>query len=122
MYTFVCEKCGGTFQSKTDPTTWRKRLCNNCRGNKYATNNQSGGYQPRTVPTAVQTTQSVPTNVVYANTNLAKKEFDLESYITDMFLVYATIKRMADENQMTIPADNICNWTTSIMIEKNKNR
>ena len=40
MFTFVCEKCGGTFQSKSDPSKWRHRLCNNCRGNQYASNPQ----------------------------------------------------------------------------------
>ena len=49
-----------------------------------------------------------------------KKEFDLESYIADMLMVYSTLKRLIDENRFTIPEDNICSWVTSIMIQKEK--
>ena len=49
-----------------------------------------------------------------------KKEFDLESYIADMLMVYSTLKRLIDENRFTIHEDNICSWVTSIMIQKEK--
>ena len=49
-----------------------------------------------------------------------KKEFDIEGYVSDMLFVYATLKRMVDENKMTIPEASLCQWTTSIMIQKDK--
>lgn len=117
QYTFVCEKCGGQFYSKLDPSGWRHKVCNSCSGKPYKDYPVNGAvaqpkpaYTPRPVPTTVA--PALPT----------KKEFNLEEYITDMFFVYATLKRMADENRFTIPEDNLCNWTTSIMIQKEKYR
>ena len=34
-YTFRCEKCGGEFYSKVDPSGWRHHLCNACSGKQY---------------------------------------------------------------------------------------
>ena len=118
MFTFVCEKCGGTFQSKSDPSKWRHRLCNNCRGNQYASNPQGNAYTPRPVPVQPQ---PVSQGVVYnSQSTPIKKEFDVETYVADMLLVYATLKRMVDENKMTIPESSLCQWVTSIMIQKEK--
>lgn len=115
MYSFVCEKCGGTFQSKSDPSKWRNRLCNNCRGNQYATNQSPAPiYQAKPVPTAKPTYNGV------APTRVERKEFNLDEYITDMLLVYNTLAIACDEQKLTIPIENLCNWTTSIIIEKNK--
>ena len=116
MFTFICEKCGGTFQSKSDPSKWRHRLCNNCRGNQYASNPQGTSYSPRPVPVQPQLQ-----GVVYnQQATPIKKEFDIEGYVSDMLFVYATLKRMVDENKMTIPEASLCQWTTSIMIQKDK--
>ena len=118
-FTFVCEKCGRTFGSKVDPSGWRHKICNGCSGKPYKdypvdTPSQSS-YTPRPVPTTqgVQYTQG-------AAQIQPKKEFDLESYIADMLVVYSTLKRLIDENRFTIPEENICSWVTSIMIQKEK--
>lgn len=118
MYEFVCEGCGGTFTSKTDPSTWRKRLCNNCRGNKFASNN--GGSQPQQVRV-----QQVPTSkqqVSYNNvaTTQHKQAFDYAEHFATMVVMYQDLKALLDANQITIPEESICAWVTGAIIEKNK--
>lgn len=118
-YTYTCEKCGGQFYSKVDPSTWRHHVCNACSGKQYKDYPVAGTqpvptYQPKPVPTA---------KPVYNNVQpvqVQKKEFDLENYITDMLLVYGTLKIMCDQAKYTIPEDCLCAWTTSIMIQKEK--
>lgn len=118
-YTFTCEKCGGTFYSKLDPSGWRHHVCNACSGKNYKDYPVPGTqptptYQPKPVPTA---------KPVYNNVQpvqVEKKEFNLEDYISDMLLVYGTLKIMADQAKYTIPEESLCAWTTSIIIEKNK--
>lgn len=116
MFTFTCEKCGGQFYSKADPSGWRHKLCNACSGKPYKDLPVTGGtqYTPHPVPT---------TKPVYNNVQpvaVAKKEFDLETYIAEMIEVYITLSSMCDEAKITIPVDNLCNWTTSIMIQKGR--
>ena len=55
QYTFTCEKCGGQFYSKLDPSNWKHTICNACSGKPYkdypvATAQQT--YQPKPVPTS----------------------------------------------------------------------
>ena len=120
-YTYTCEKCGGQFYSKVDPSTWRHHVCNACSGKQYKDYPVAGtqplpSYQPKPVPTAKPVYNNIPVQQV------PKKEFDLETYIADMLVVYGTLKEMCDQAKYTIPEDCICSWTTSIMIQKEKMR
>ena len=115
-YTFTCEKCGGTFYSKIDPSGWKHTICNACSGKQYKDYPVEGS-QPTYVP------KPVPVKPVYNNVPakpVEKKEFNLEDYIADMLITYQTIKSMCDEAKLTIPEDSLCSWTTSIMIQKGK--
>lgn len=116
-YTFKCDKCGGEFYSKVDPSGWRHHLCNACSGKQFKDYPVEGGtttYTPRTVPTSKPVYNNVPPKPV------EKKDFNLEEYIAEMILVYVTLSAMCDEAKLTIPIENLCNWTTSILIEKNR--
>ena len=118
-YTYTCEKCGGQFYSKVDPSTWRHHVCNACSGKQYKDYPVAVAtptYQPKPVPTAKPVYNNVQPVAV------AKKEFDLETYIADMLVVYGTLKEMCDQAKYTVPEDCICSWTTSIMIQKEKMR
>lgn len=114
MFTFTCDKCGGQFYSKVDMSKWAHKTCNACSGKPYKDYPVENTIPQR----AQQTAQPVYNNV--QPTQVTKKEFDLESYITDMILVYNTLSIMCDEAKLTIPIENLCNWTTSIMIQKEK--
>lgn len=118
-YTFTCEKCGGAFYSKVDPSDWRHHVCNSCSGKPYRDYPVAGVapqpvYQPKPVPTAKPVYNNVQPQQV------SQKEFDLEEYITDMIITYSTLATMCDEAKLTIPIDNLCNWTTSIMIQRER--
>ena len=118
-YTFVCEKCGGTFYSKIDPSSWRHRVCNACSGKQYKDYPVPGTqpvptYQPQPVPTA----KPVYNNV--APTQVTKKEFNLDEYIMDIIATYSAIKTACADAGLEIPVENICAWTTGAMIQKGK--
>ena len=113
MYEFTCEKCGGEFYSKTDPSGWRHKMCNACSGKPY---------KDYPVETTMPAPKPVPIKPVYnqvAQTQ-TKKEFNLDEYIMDMLATYEALKLACDEAKLTIPIDNLCQWTTSIMIQKGK--
>ena len=115
-YTFKCEKCG-EFYSKVDPSGWRHHLCNACSGKQYKdypVANGSTTYTPKPVPTAKQVYNNVQPKPV------EKKEFNLDEYIADLIFTYMTLSVMCDEAKLTIPVENLCNWTTSIMIQKGR--
>lgn len=119
MFTFQCEKCGGMFYSKVDPSGWRHTICNKCSGKPYKDLPVEGSvasttYQPKPVPTMKPTYNNVPP------VQVAKKEFDLDSYISEMLMVYSALKIACDMQKLTIPEENLCNWTTSVMIQKAK--
>ena len=123
MFTFTCEKCGGQFYSKVDPSGWRHTICNKCSGKPYRDlpvegSAQAPTYQPKPVPTVKPSYGQVSNGV--APTQVVKKDFDLDTYIADMLLVYSALKIACDEQRLTIPEENLCNWTTSIMIQKAK--
>ena len=120
-YTYTCEKCGGQFYSKVDPSGWRHHVCNACSGKQYKDYPVAGTqptpvYNPQPVPTARPVYNNIPAQQV------PKKEFDLETYVAEMIEVYITLSTMCDEAKLSIPIENLCNWTTSIMIEKEKMR
>ena len=120
-YTYTCEKCGGQFYSKVDPTGWRHHVCNACSGKQYRDYPVAGTqptpvYNPQPVPTAKPVYNNIPAQQV------PKKEFDLETYVAELIEVYITLSTMCDEAKLTIPVENLCNWTTSIMIQKEKIR
>ena len=123
MFTFTCEKCGGQFYSKVDPSGWRHTICNKCSGKPYKDLPVEGSaptpqYQPKPVPTARPSYGQVSNGVAPAQ--VVKKEFDLDTYIAEMLMVYSALKIACDEQRLTIPEENLCNWTTSIMIQKAK--
>lgn len=101
MYTFICEKCGKSCQTKSDPTTWKRQLCFDCR--------------------RAETNSTKPTKTAAQYTPPASK-FDLMTYISEMVVVYNAIKTVCAEENIEIPEANIAQWTTSIMIQKDKYR
>ena len=120
-YTYTCEKCGGQFYSKVDPSAWRHHVCNACSGKQYRDYPVAGTqptpvYNPQPVPTAKPVYNNIPAQQV------PKKEFDLETYIAELIEVYITLSTMCDEAKLTIPVENLCNWTTSVIIQKEKMR
>ena len=114
MYEFTCEKCGGRFYSKADPSGWRHKMCNACSGKPYK------DYPVET--TTVKAPKPVPVKPVYNSVAESKptKEFNLDEYIMDMLATFGALQLACDEAQLTIPIDNLCQWTTSIMIQKGK--
>lgn len=96
-YSFVCEKCGKTVSCNSDPTKWKSRICLDCRDSKTsATPAPSSRYTPPT------------------------KSFDLLTYVSEMVVVYKTLKDVCKEEGIEIPEANLAQWTTSIMIQKDK--
>lgn len=121
MFTFTCEKCGGQFYSKVDPSGWRHRICNACSGKPYPDKPVAGSAPaPSPVPVAKPSYQSKPCYNNVQPVQVEKKEFNLDEYISDMLLVYSTLKVACDEQRLTIPEDCICSWTTSIMIQRGR--
>lgn len=114
-YTFVCEKCGGTFYSKLDPSNWRHTICNKCSGKTYKDYPVTSS-----VATPQYTTKVVPTSKSEVYQPKQVKEFDLEKYIDEMLIVYGMLKHKADMAKYTIPEESLCSWTTSIMIQRSK--
>ena len=119
MFEFICEKCGKRFYSKVDPSGWRHTVCNACSGKPYKDypvpdngSTEGTSYTPKPVP--VKPVYNKPQEPV------VKPEFNLEKYIGDMLEIYVTLKEMVDESKLNIPIENLCNWTTSIMIQKSK--
>lgn len=92
-YSFVCEKCGKTVSCNSDPSKWKQRICLDCR------NKTSVKPEQRYTP---------------------PKGFDLVTYVAEMIVVYTTIKKMLDEEGLEVPEANIAQWTTSVMIQKDK--
>ena len=117
-YTFKCDVCGGEFYSKVDPSGWRSHKCNKCSGKQYR------DYPVNSNTTVVQTYQPkpVPTRPVYNEQAKVQQpqEFNLEEYISDLLMVYVTLRNMCDESKLTIPQENLCQWATGIMIQKGK--
>lgn len=118
-YTFVCEKCGGTFYSKVDPSGWRHHVCNACSGKQYKDYPVQGTqpiptYQPQPVPTQKPTYNNIPPAKV------EKKEFNLDEYITDIIFTYTAIANACEQAGLNIPVENMCAWTTGALIQKGK--
>lgn len=123
MFTFTCEKCGGQFYSKVDPSGWRHTICNKCSGKPYKDLPVEGSiptptYQPKQVPTSKPNYGQVTNGV--QPVKIPNKEFNLDAYIEDMLFVYISLKNACDRATLNIPEENLCNWTTSIMIQKGK--
>lgn len=119
MFEYTCEKCGGRFYSKADPNGWKHTVCNACSGKPYKDYPVNSNV---TVATAPQP-KPVPIKPTYNNVAVGKverEEFNLEEYVSDMMIVYGTLVEMVKETGYDIPVENLCNWTTSIMIQKGK--
>lgn len=117
MFEYTCEKCGGRFYSKADPSGWKHTVCNACSGKPYKDYPVDGNVTTAPAPRAVPVK---PTYNKVAPVQVEKEEFNLEEYISDMLIVYGTLLQMASETDYNIPVENLCNWTTSIMIQKGK--
>jgi len=118
-YTFVCEKCGGTFYSKVDPSGWRHHVCNACSGKQYKDYPVPGTmatptYSPKPVPTAKPTYNNVPV------AKIEKKEFNLDEYICDVIGTFLAIRTACEDANLNIPVENLCAWTTGALIQKGK--
>lgn len=105
MYTFVCEKCGKTVQCKSDPSTWKQRICLDCRGTTGKTTTTKTSYA-----------KFSPNPAKYE----PKKTFDLMTYISEMVVVYKALKEVCKEEGIEIPEANLAQWTTSVMIQKDR--
>ena len=86
QFTFVCEKCGGEFYSKLDPSNWRHKICNACSGKPYK--DYPVGSNVSIAPT--YTPKPVPTKPVYNKQaqSMPVQEFNLQEYISDLLMVY----------------------------------
>lgn len=110
MYEFTCEVCGKQCNSKTDPSTWKGgKICWDCRSKKQ-TAPQTASPKPASNHSFTATT----------NTNYIPREFDLNKYLDDLFDIYECLKIKAESRQLEIPEANLCQWTTSILIQKDK--
>ena len=118
QFVFTCEKCGGQFYSKVDPSGWRHTICNKCSGKPYKDFPVPSGSNV----TPQYTPKPVPTKPVYNKQATAQQpqEFNLQEYIADLLMVYTTLRDMVDESGLTIPQENLCAWATGIMIQKGK--
>lgn len=116
-YTFRCDKCGGEFYSKVDPSGWRNHLCNKCSGKQfkdYPVASNDIAYTPKQTPTTKPVYNNIPPKQV------EKKEFNIEEYASDLLIMYGTIKLMSQQAGYTIPEDCLCAWATSAMIQKGR--
>lgn len=119
QFTFTCEKCGKEFYSKVDPSGWRHHVCNGCAGKPYrdypvgSNVSVAPTYNPKPVPTVK------PVYNKQAEVQV-QQEFNLQEYISDLLMVYVTLRDMVDEAKLTIPQENLCAWATGIMIQKGK--
>lgn len=104
-YTFVCEKCGKTLSTNSDPSKWRERICFDCRNSSGQ--QVSKAPSKRYTPPVQRSEAKVP-------------EFNLKTYVSEMIVVFQEIYSQCQENNLDIPLENMCNWTTSIMIQKGK--
>ena len=121
-YTFTCDKCGGQFYSKQDPSGWRHHLCNACSGKQYkdypvAGTQPAPTYQPKPVPTAKPVYNNVQPVQVKQEVNFL--DF-LEDFSNDLLVAYGTLKNMSQAQGHTIPEDCLCAWATSAMIQYSK--
>ena len=111
MFTFNCEVCGKECTSKTDPANWKAgKVCWDCR-NKKQTENTNGNSKP-----AQQQGFQRQSN---SNCN-HNHEFDLDKYVCDLLDVYESLLYLAKSRGLEIPDTSICQWATSIMIQKDK--
>ena len=97
-YSFVCEKCGKTVSCNSDPSKWKSKVCMDCRNKATST------------PKVQASTRYTPPT----------KSFDLMTYISEMVVVYKAIKDVCKEEGLEIPEANLAQWTTSIMIAKDR--
>ena len=110
MYEFTCEICGKQCNSKTDPSTWKgDKICWDCRKKKQTATQTEPSKQANNSSVAQPT-----------NSNYTPREFDLNKYLDDLFDIYECLKYKAESRQLEIPEANLCQWTTSILIQKDK--
>ena len=109
MFTFNCEVCGKECTSKTDPSKWKSgKVCWDCRQKNQTANKtdspkqaSNNGYQAQS----------------FSNCN---REFDLSKYICDLLDVYEALLYAAKSRNLELPKASVCQWATSIMIQKEK--
>lgn len=97
-YSFTCEVCGKTVSCKTNPENWKQKICFDCRDKQKAQGTPIAKYTP-------------PTQA---------RSFDLMTYISEMVVVYKALKSVCEEEKIEVPEANLAQWTTSIMIVKDR--
>ena len=108
-YTFQCEVCGKTVTSKSDPTNWRTKTCWDCK-------TKAQGEQPKAQSKTASMVNTFGGKVV----GTTPKAFDIDKYIEDLFTVYGKLKAEAEARGVEVPEANLCQWVTSILIQKDK--
>lgn len=114
-YTFTCEKCGGTFYSKVNPSGWRHHLCNACSGKQfrdYPVEGTTPQFTPKHVP--------IKRDIKPTSKPIDKQVFNIDEYIADIIGTYIMISSACKDAGLDIPVENICAWTTGAMIQKGK--
>lgn len=108
LYTFTCEVCGKECHSKSNPDTWKQgKLCWDCR-NKNKTATQTASPKP--------TTNSASPTPYRTNC----ESFDMAKYVDELLDVYEVLKIKSQERSLEIPDTNLCQWATSVMIQKDR--
>ena len=112
MYEFTCEVCGKQCNSKTDPSTWKGgKICWDCRNKKQTA---TGTTTPK------QTNNNNIQPQSKTNYTPQNNSFDLNKYLDELFDIYECLKIKAESRQLEIPEANLCQWTTSILIQKDR--
>ena len=109
MYSFQCEVCGKLVTSKSDPSNWRTKTCWDCK-------QKAGQVQPQVNKTNAMLT-------TFGGKEVSRppiKTFNIDQYIEDLFTVYGKLKAEAEARGVDVPEANLCQWVTSILIQKDK--
>lgn len=108
-YTFTCDVCGQEFYSKVNPEGWRSHKCNKCAGKKYPD-------YPVNAPVVNNTAKAQNVEKYQPRT-----EFSTEDYVKELVDVYEMLKYTVEGRNLEIPEASLCQWATSVMIQKGKN-
>ena len=99
---FICEVCGKEVDcGNKNPANWKQKLCYTCR---KAQNGQL----------------SAPAKAPSVQKYEPQKAFNMEQYISDLLDVYEMLVYSAQGRNLDIPAESLCAWATSAMIQKGK--
>ena len=100
---FICEKCGKEVDcGDKNPANWKQKLCYTYR------KAQNSGMQAPAKASQVQKYEP-------------KLEFSTEDYVNNLLDAYEMILYATQGRNLDIPAECLCAWATSLMIQKGKN-